>query len=1009
MARTFSEPVRRLLAKKTGLTPIIIIGVKWRDNLEVFYSSTPYTGAQQTLLELTGLETTTSITNNGASQSVTVTLSDSDGYMRQVLDSIDIHKRPANVYLGFVDDDGSDIAVSQMVPLIQGEINSQMIWDERARTLRFSILNKIEGRLFGFAVEDGLIEKVDESERTTPWPFRFGETCMYPAIRIRNGVKGLLRLGQGVLDPTLDAKICQARQIKCPLIEDPLCEGAQPSNEENVTLATNTWNANNVPGTDLPFANGPDTFFGTRLANPVNGAGQSGGTGLANPENGCNLVRDRECERAKFQTLCQLLRDRANQLVYVQDQLLILGGDEFPQNRETQIRIDDVIYTGIFTGELFTILSTNRLDTPTDNVDCRSVGPYYSGYRESTEEDPGSLAACEQATQTYTLQAIGGAGEAWRLLDNLADSEFKWLPAGSEVFLDESSTEVHIVSLIPGTVVSVAAYRTLGDTRQLSELPGEYYEVVETNYGDLTATEIWLDRPLSSYPDEKWDDELYVTFESDIGPNPVDVIQWIVETYTSFEIDATNFAAVKSLLTKYPCNYYHNTKDNVISVLGQIAFEARCALFITDNTVRLSYLPKEPDADATMTTADIVAGSFKMSLSRTEDLQTNITANWQPWGAPMLDTSEPVRRFTVQRNVEKYGYFGTEHSYRTINNEAQALKTATYWSIRNSNTWKRVSFQTSLEHMNLELYDCIQLNINPTFPNIKVIIESMRVEPTQGTITFDCWTPILSGTTEEYLWAWPAAQPVEPYPDDNFDIESPLLQVSPPPGHPLYIDTNDDTPQVSVTAGDRFPTDLDDVFPTTVCQDLNDPELFDALEPIFDRIEFIDFQGQATRADEVASNNPDFNFEEPEENEVCGRPSFEDCVWEVWVQYGSAASIGWDAINPGQLTISGTLESGCKPVPNGPCNTTGRGQRCIPGPGFFRCRTFGSELMAGAFAAAIRAQINAGYCSWRVGNVGPISVTGPIKHDNTGPAETCVGMGNTQVSSGSYGQTIGGF
>lgn len=1004
--REFSEPIRRTLRQKTGLNTTVIIGVKWVDDLEVYYSGVPFTGAQQTLLEVTGLETTTSVSGNGASQSVTITLSDSDGYLRQVLDNIDIHKRPANVYLGF-----DDIPVSQSVPLIQGEVNSEMIWDERARTLRFTILNKIEGRLFGFAVEDGLFQKVDDSERTTPWPFRFGETCMYPAIRIRNGVKGLLRLGQGVLDPTLDAKICQARQIQCPLIEDPLVTEEEPSNESNPTLARNAWEQNNVPGTDLPFANGPNTPFGVRLSNPVNGAGRSAATGRFNPANNRPLIRDRECERAKFQTLCQLLRDRANQLVYVNDVLFITNGEDFPQDRLTQIRIDDVIYTGTFTGGeagLFTIQSTNRLDTPTENVDCTNVRPYQQGYKEATEPEPDSLEDCERSTQVYSLKPIGGAGEAWRRLDTLANSEFKWLPSGSEVYLDETSTEVHIVSLVPGTVLTVAAYRTFGDTRQLTELPTDYYQVVETDYGDLTAVEIFLERPLDSYPEEDWDDQIYVTFESDIGPNPVDVIQWIVERYTDFTVDAANFAAVKTLLTDYPCNYYHDTKVNVLQVLSQIAFEARCALTITDNVVKLTYLPKEPDAVKTLTTADVVAGSFKMKLSRTEELVTDYTVQWQPWGAPMLDSNIAERRFTVQRNVEKYGFFGREQTYNTINNEDQALKTATFWSIRDSNTWRRISFETTLEHMDLELFDCVQFNIDPTFPNVKVIIQSQRVNVDQGTITFEAWTPILSGTTEEYFFAWPAAQPLEPYPSNNFDVELPQIQVTPPVGHPLYIpDTGN--PAIPPSTGDRFPSDLDDQFPETICQDLNDPELIDSLEPIFRRIGFpTDNQANADRADEVAANNPSFNFEEPEDNEVCGRPSFEDCVWEVSIQYGSATSIGWDAIVPGNGPISGTLESGCDPTPNGPCTTTIRGVRCVPGPGFFRCRTFGSELMAQAFVGGIRSQINAGYCSWRVGNIGPLSVTGPIKRDSTGPDETCVGMGNSEVS-GTYGETINGF
>jgi hypothetical protein len=954
-------------------------------------SASEFTGAHQAVVSISGLETTKQVSGNGASQSVSVTLSDTDGFLRETIDTIDIHKRPARIYLGF-----PNVPIDQSVVLIDGEINSEIEWNERSRTLTFTILDKIEGRRFGFSAEDGLFVDVDPRTRSTPWPFRFGETCAYPAVEIRNGRTGILRIGQGVLDPTLDAKICQAKKINCPLIETTLGDANAPDAGDNPTTAQADWNANNIPGTDGPFLNGPETTFGARLADPVD----YGAAGGARPDlgpGGRELVPDRECERGKFETLCQLYRHRANQLVYVADTLTIRGGDDFPQNELVDIRIDDVVYSGIFVGEVFTIHTTNRLDAPTENLDCRNVDPLTQGYRRK-DSTPNSLAECQQSTSTFELRVIGGAGQAWRYLDEIADSGFKWIPSGSTVHLESTQQRVHIVSLITGDVDGVFAYRTFGDTKQLTEVPTDYYTVRETDYGDLTASEIWLDRKLSSYPDENWDDKLYIQFTSDVGPNPADVIEWIVDNYTDFTVDATSFAAVHTKLANYPCNYYYAAKHNVLDVLKNIAYEARCALFVTDNVVKLVYLPSEPTADKTFTEADIVAGTFNFNHGRTEQLVTSDEVTWEPWGASLLLADPVQRKFTVENNVSKYGFFGSTHVYRTINNEEQALKTATFWSIRNSNTWRIVTFQTTLEHMDMELFDCIQLNIGQ-FPNVKTVVNGMKVDVEAGIVEFECWTPVLSGTTEDYFFSWPADRTTARYPANAADVDPPLITVTPPITHPLYI-PNDGNEILQPTTGDRVPSDLDDTFPTTICQDMNDPELIDAIEPIFDEIDFpTDVQQQATRADDVAANGTSFNFEEPDENIVCGRNSLEACVYEVWVQYGTATSIGWDEIIPGGKTISGTLSSGCSPAPNGPCNTTGRGVRCS-GTNFSKCKVFGSDLMAAAYKASIDAQIDAGWCSWRAGLTGPVSATGPYKRGADAEDPSCQGMGNTEVGSG---------
>lgn len=979
--RQFTNAIKAELSKKTGLDPTIFVGVEWNDR-ELLYSSHELVGTRKQIVNISGVETTQVVTGTSASQSVTVTLSDTDGHIREMIDQYDIHKVPAKVYMGF-----PGVPLSQAILLLDGEVNSDMVWDDRARTFTFTILNKIEGRQFGFAMEDGLFAQVNNSDRSKPWPFRFGETCAYPAVSVRNGIQGILRQGQGVLDTTLDAKICQAKQINCPKIKDESVPDVPTEAQQdgfNNTQFGSTSYANDLDGDGgliSDSGNGLNTTFGLSGVTASPNGLANNGFGFADNK---PLVPDRECERAKFETLCQLLRDRANQLEYISDTLEILGGEQFPQGVTTRIRIGDVAYTGVFSGETFTIETTNRLDAPVDNVDCKKVGPLTKGYRNRNESTPGSLAECSEPSDAIEYRVVGGAGEAWREFDALDDSKFKWLPSGSDVYLEEVSTLVNIVSLVPGTITGVYAYRTFGNTQQLTELPTDYYTVVDADYGDLTAVEIHLARGLESYPDEDWTGGLYVHFDSDVGPNPADVIQWIVENFTDFTVDATTFADVHASLVNYPCNYYHGTKENVLATLNRIAYESRCALTITDNVVKIKYLAKEPTADKTFTEADLVAGSFSFNHGRTEDLKTSSDVTWQPFGADVLSTRTPLRQLTVERNVQKYGFFGDTQIYRTINNETQALKTATFWSIMDSNTWRHVKFQTTLEHMDFELFDTINLNI-AQFPNVKVVVEAMTINPENGIVEFECWTPILSGTTEEYLFAWPALKGQELYPSNNYKVETPLLNITPSPGHPLYIAPESSDPIVVPTVGDRIPSDLDDVFPETICSDMNDSELVDVIAPQFKNINFppANAKEQAQRADDVAQGGGlSFNFEEPEETTACGRPTLESCVWTVNVQYGTAGSIAPDASG------SGAFDCPLKP---GPCNQTEKGKRCS-GPTFFQCRTFGSENMARAYYGAIQAQVEQAHCRFRTGQTKPVgAILLPIKGSNCPEIDQQVG------------------
>ena len=74
---------------------------------------------------------------------------------------------------------------------------------------------------------------------------------------------------------------------------------------------------------------------------------------------------------------------------------------------------------------------------------------------------------------------------------------------------------------------------------------------------------------------EGWSDELYITFQSSVGPNTVDILEYIIENYTDLTYDATSLTTVRTKLAPFPSNFPILSRKNVIAVLKEIAFQSR--------------------------------------------------------------------------------------------------------------------------------------------------------------------------------------------------------------------------------------------------------------------------------------------------------------------------------------------------------------------------------------------------------------------------------------------------
>lgn len=973
--RTVAPQTLTYLQKNLGTEPILVLGVTWADNgQEVLYSDQCIEGKDYpypTIIQASGFDTALTISGSGDSQSISVTLDDIDGKLKWIFNNYDIHKRPVKVYHHF-----KGLSFDYKFLVFQGEINSPVIWNEGERTLSFTILTHTEDAEVAFSMEEGDFPEIPETALGKVWPLVFGQVCNMQAIQVRSPRVGYLTSGEGWHDFTLHPRICQARYIQCPSVAVG-------------KTSTITQETDGTYSTQSQWEFGPDST----------------------------------CVEDRFEVLCNLLYRLEQELAYEHSPINIRGGDAFPQNQYITLNVDGAKLRGTFSGTYFYVEDREHpLYEDWDHDTCAPVQDHAYGLIQSnwdqywSETDSGTawvravdppetVEDCNATSQIWRQGAVGGSSASWTAYEDMDSAEFVWKPAGTEVFLEGEAEILYIVSLIPGTVDSVAAYRTMPTGRSLlMEVPSSYYTIYETDYDGYDVVEIGFEKQLSLY-DSDWGDDIYVSFTSDVGPNPVETIEWLLDKYTSLTYDTTSFNAVKTKLTNYPSNFWVKERLNVLDLIHDIAYQARCAVYIRNNIMYIKYLSEEPTSVRTITESDIIANTFQITLTGTEDVYTKHTVDWQKSEAGVESGDNVNFKIILKHNVPKYGITDASWNYYTQNTYDTILKSATFWLIRRANTWKRVEFETPLKHLDLDLFDCITLDVAQfSSTQTKVVIESAIYNPDTNTIRFECWTPVLAGTDEVYTWAWPANQNQNlrfPLPgEEDLAGDGYSFEVTPPVDHILrsgYVDTGD-APPIIYTSGDQNPSDLDDIAPTVFCEvsdilDLEEEDpAFEALKlarQTRNRVNEVQQQGDAPPA-----GGGGYDSEKKKRRIACGQPQLNDgCIYEVVVTY----------INP-NLVTSGKIiggKDGNLPCEGGPCGEGYCGHPCTGAISQF-CHTFGALFSAWAFYSAKKAEIDAlwlscGYCS---GVYSPYAVKAPKPiEDPENPTLACESIPDVPVGN----------
>lgn len=353
--------------------------------------------------------------------------------------------------------------------------------------------------------------------------------------------------------------------------------------------------------------------------------------------------------------------------------------------------------------------------------------------------------------------------------EEIPESTTYTIDTGASVRLEADDNIIYIANILPSTIHAVYAYRTLKTgQRVLSAVPSSYYTAYENaNLGTINVTAFKFPISLPNLAGQNWEDDVYITLTSSVGPNVCDIIEHLIDTYTDGgSANASNFAAIKAKFVDgsdelYPANFALFDRPNVLDEISRIAFEARCAIYRVGSEFFLKYLSEEPTEDVTFTEDDIDNDdNIRIVYPSTDGLVTRLVAIWHPNYLP-LENGKKQDQLIYRHNYKLYGMQSEDIEFHIYNDRQSVEKSATFWMIRKANTWKRVEFKAFLKDLKLDLFDTIKFNFSRNYianSAVKGVLLKATYDPNDNSILMEVELPVKSGEMETYKWYWPAQQ-----------------------------------------------------------------------------------------------------------------------------------------------------------------------------------------------------------------------------------------------------------
>lgn len=739
--KTLSGNATTAANRALGEDPLTLLAIEWSSGTRWYATrDLEFRSAKGSILSHGSLTAQAKANSSGAVGEMSFTLSDSEGDLKALIDTCCAEGTKATVYECFA----SAMTEDDLIVLLRGVIVSPE-WSEAERTLSLSVETKVKDQEVGFAIEQADYEDLvpDEPLLTDEaigkaWPLCFGSILHAPALKLfappETFLNGTFKTGDNSF--TVEDATKFPENVAIDVIIDGMVFKVQ------VVHATKTMHVGepNVP----KYQN---IGFATRDA--------------SDPDYPNPWVAWIDQDVSLANTFIYFVSEQGNTVyhrVLRQEGRKIWVDNRIVQKSKSEKRV------------LTSLAVPNQLESARYFDNAYGIAPVLLGPPTVIKEvarygrDGWGIEMSYMGANTSS-SAVHVATSSFRDVAEVISSVPWKFAAGTSVKLwaNPSGSGLHpvkyIVNQIPSTQVrAVFAWRRnpRTGTRTFTPIPASYYTVnlSESLFGQ-TATTVTLKQPLSEYYGQGWEDAIYVSFKSSVGPNVADVIEWLLETYSDIEVDAASFSSVHSACANYPISKLQDSKVDVVALCEDIAWKSRCGLLIEDGSAKLKYLSVEPSPDDAVDEDVIENKSLLLTNTRIEDIITHFRAFWKKDHSGRPGSEQVLSKV---ENVARFGLIKRDFTFDTFNVKSLVEKSATFWAHRYANAWRKAKATfLSRQALAYEMFDCIQLDLGILGPSVKGVIESHTFDSgdeAETSFGHSIWLPWLAGTTSQDARAW---------------------------------------------------------------------------------------------------------------------------------------------------------------------------------------------------------------------------------------------------------------
>lgn len=767
--RNLSPAMLTLLNTQEASEPILILKTQWGTKSAIFaYYATktilPLIGGR--ILQIGTLSAQKQSDSSATVASTSVTLDDSNGSIKFEVDHNPPETGSGRLYLAY-----EGLPESDWILLCSGRL-SNPLWDEGNRAVTFQLESRIEEDEIGYSATPDDFPDMANSAIDTPWPMIFGKCAHVPALKIREKITGHLTFGLATTS-TIYKRVSKTNidfEDVTPKIQSILASDPDALVENKIQV---TGGEKFPQGTSIKLLiNGNDDLSSGLI---IQGSFEGEVFTITDPS------------VPKFTNLAVETSFPFGTRNYYD---LRLAQDTNILNHFCYIKIGSKTHVNYCTSynnkfATFKYPFMYPLGPGAKNLIGKTVSitKVYSVPPNLTSDD--LFLAIAQVFETTEYRTGNGSGIIEAAIKNLIERRtsnpetrnniFWSADAGARVTIwnNNNDPDIYVASLVPMTSIkAVFGHKKVNiqgkQKTLLSPIPKEYYTKKLQDNDYLGATTITFKIPLKELENEVWDDEVYVSGVSSVGPNVVDIIAYLAFEYSDFIIDGDSFSTARSLVNSRPANFALFERTNVLQLLSEIAFQAKLGIVTEVDTLKIKYLAQYPAATKVINEDLIFEESLETSHTPIENIVTKSIYSWNSTYREVgginksknkkeqkvielvdrlkKDTEHVTQVVTYSNNIDIYGLRRDDERIYIYNQKDYVVDTSRFWGYRKSNCWKLASFSTTLGALVLDIFDGVQIEsslISAT--HVVGIVEKLELNFNQKEINLSVWLPVRAG------------------------------------------------------------------------------------------------------------------------------------------------------------------------------------------------------------------------------------------------------------------------